>query len=335
MVKFSFPSLPALLLGALALLILPVPLPAWGQAPDTGRVNGRILGAEPGQDLSDAKVVLIRFLLDAKGTPQGETVATQSLSPEGVFAFSEVKVEKGAVYQVGAKMGDRVAGSKLFAFPEGKREVMLDIHWQEPGVGTAGVKIQEGLVAVEPQTGAVWVTEVVHLINPAGVAIKSKVPLELTIPRAAERLEMMRGIETGGKHEQLGSRLLVYGTLPPGRTTVAFRYRLAAPLGSVALEKRYPHPVGVLSVLTPKEALTFQGEGFTSRKSQRIDGKPFDVWAMEGIEAGATVRVRLGGVPMRKEWYLAALGFFLLLSGGVVIWFIRARLPREVSTGAA
>ena len=151
-------------------------------------------------------------------------------------------------------------------------------------------------------------------------------PMELDLPVGAQNLEVVREIQPHNGHEQLGHKLLIYGNIEPGNSTIAFRYHLSVWLGSVDLSKVYPHPVKTLSVLTPKGTMYLVGKRFEAKPTQTIDGTPFSAWSTTDIAAGQPVDVRMGGVPIRQEVYLIPTGGFVVVMLGVVLWFVRKRL---------
>jgi hypothetical protein len=293
-----------------------------------GSITGRIEGAPEGTALAGTRVVLVQFRLDEQGVPQGEPIQAQPADAEGRYAFADVPIQARSVYQIGASVAGRTVSSRPFTFPPDQREVLLNLRVPHLVRDAGAVRIDEGLIAVEPRRGAVWVTEVLHLDNASPDVVEGvERPLLLGIPPQAEALELLRGIRATDTHERLGGTLLVYGNLPPGRTTVAFRYRLPVWLGEVALDKRYPHPVGTLSVLSPQGNLRLAGSHFAPQEAQEIEGTRYDAWGLLDLDAGEAVRVRLRGVPVRQEVYLIPLGGFFVVMASVLLWFLRRRLP--------
>jgi len=99
----------------------------------------------------------------------------------------------------------------------------------------------------------------------------------------------------------------------------------------VELNKVYPHPVKTLSVLTPRGSMHLVSKQFEAKPAQTIDGTPFSAWATTDVAAGQSIAVRMSGVPIRQEVYLIPAGGFVLLMGGVVLWFLRKRLRAAAS----
>ena len=326
----------ALLLAPLLCLLPGTSGRAAAQDASRGRITGTIEDAPVGVTVAGARVVLVQFKLDGKGVPKGQPIREATVDAQGSFRIDDVPIEPQTVYQVGASVGEQVVGSQPFTFPEGKRNMELALHYPRLVSDASGVRIEEGLIAVEPRRAGVWVTEVLHLVNPGQDIIEGvQRPMELNLPSGAEKLEIVRELQSRNGHERLGNKLLFYGNLEPGNSTVAYRYHLPVWLGTVELNKTYPHAVKMLSVLTPEGTLRLLGQRFEARPMQTIDGKRFSAWAATDIAAGQSIAVRMSGVSMRQEVYLVPTGGFAVLMVGVVIWFLRRRLGAGGASASA
>lgn len=333
----AFRALPLAVLCVLLLFWALLP-PAFGQAaasgpPTTGKVSGRVLGLDEGKIPAGAMVELIRFTMDAQGKLAGKTVAETPLDATGAYAFDAIVLGGNAVYKVAVK-AEGVSSSSPFILTPEKPVLELDIQIQkhtsasrETGMARGELRISEAVVFVEPIRARVWVTEAVHIDAPPGGVSREGRPLELSIPKDAEDFEMIQEIKEGGSHQRLGEKLLVHGDLPPGRTSVVFRYRLSAFFGAAEIAKRYPLPTHYLSVLYPQGTLRLKSEGFSPRDDQTIQGKIFHAWSRENVAAGSEVELTVSGVPFRQEIFLLALALFLPLAGGILVWFLVLRKP--------
>ena len=300
--------------------------PAEAAGKGTGQVTGRIVGAGP-KEAAGAKVVLVKFTLDGQGQPQGAPIQTQDADGQGRYAFKQVPVDVHAVYKLGTRIAGRLVASEPFTFPEGQRLVQLNLT--VPGIvsDATGLFFKQALVAFEPAVGGVWVTEVLHVGNPtANVIDAASAPLELSVPEGASDLKMIREEQDGANHSHLGPKLLVYGRIQPGDTTIAFRYRLGAALGSVQVEKRYPHPVEELLVLAPQGSLRLTSEQLSPQQTRQFEGVAYDSWGSQRMPALRSVIVKAQGIPIRQELFLIPLLGFFAAMGGVLWWFLRKRL---------
>jgi hypothetical protein len=290
------------------------------------------LGLDGGKIPAGAKVELIRFTMDAQGKLNGTAIAEVPLDEKGTYAFDTIPLGGNAVFKV-AVLAEGTSSSDPFVLTPEKPVLELDIQLrkQKPAHGGSPIapgrlQITEAVVFVEPIRAHVWVTEAVHIDAPPGGVSRTGRPLELSIPKDAEELEMIQEIQPGGSHQRLGEKLLVYGDLPPGRTSLVFRYRLSALFGSAEIAKRYPLPTHFISVLLPQGALRLESEGFSPRDDRKIQGKTFHSWSRENVAAGIVVELAISGIPFRQEIFLVTLALFLPLAAGILVWFLVLRV---------
>jgi hypothetical protein len=325
-----------LVLAAVALAAGLTPRAAQAQAAPLGQVTGSIQGAGADADFTGTQVVLLQFKLDEKGQPKGAPIQTQESTKDGHYSFTKVPIESKSVYQIGARYNGKMLGSEPFTFPDGHRDVKLDLHIPALSTDSSGLRIEEAVFAVEPHRGAVWVTEVLHLDNPTQNEIEGlRNPMELALSDRAEQFQMLRQDQENGDFKRSGDKLLVYGNIRPGPTTIAFRYRLPVALGVVDLRKRYPHPIGTVTVLTPAGSLKMRGSRFNPHEAQEIQGVKYDTWVTDHVSAGEILEVRLSGVPARQEIFLLPTAAFLLVMAGIVFWFFRRRLAPQAPAPSA
>lgn len=306
------------------------PAPAYAQTAANGRVTGRILGLPEGMSPANAKVVLMRFQLNEQGVPEGKEVGSQTVGADGRYVFKSVPIVPRSLYRVVVQLGDHSFGSQGFPLTDQQPEVEVDAPFPHVVQDTSALRIDEALVAVEPRRGGVLVTQVAHVLNTGtDIVDGSRKPFEMTVPDGIEALEMVRGIDETGKFDHLGRRVLVYGNLPPGRTTVALRYYVPVWTGSVSMEPQFPYPVGVLSVLAPAGTLTVTGPGLSPQPSRDIQGTRYDIWSATDLAPRTPQALHVSGVPLRQQFLLVTVGIFAAVMVGVVVWFVRRRLPRQ------
>jgi hypothetical protein len=317
--------LTVLALGVLAIL---ASAPAHGQVAPTGTVSGRILGLKQGESVRGAKVVLVRFTLDANGQPKGAPVQMKDADANGSYVFENVPVDAHSVYQLGTRIDGNLIPSESFTFPDDHRTITLNLRVPEIVTDSTSVRIVQALIALEPQVGAVWVTDVVHLENPTKDVIEGvQTPLELSVPSDAQNVEVIHQDQQQGTHQQVGDKLLIFGNLQPGVTTIAVRYRMPVQLGNLTLAKIYPRPVAEMVVLAPAGLLKVSSDRLDARQRQTIEGQSYDVWGGANLAPQGVVRISASGVPMQQAWLLVPFGLFLVIMAAVVFWYVRKRLP--------
>lgn len=326
------------LAGAVALLALALmALACWpgavaaqdteGQTPDAELPRGVVSGTLVGHQQEGTPVVLLRFQLDGQGQPQGGPIGRTATDAQGGYRFADVPIDDRSVYRIGTRVGGRLVGSDPFTFPRGQQAVTVNLEVPGRSEDASGLRIDELLWVAEPATAGAWVTEVIHLTNPAADVIDTtRAPLELPLPGGTERFEMLRLDAEAAEHERLGPKLLLRGQLPPGTSVVAFRYRLPAPLGRVHWERRYDWPVAALRVLTPEGALQVSGPGLEPGAPETFEETTFSGLERREIAPGEPIALSLRGIPMAQWLFLLPLAGFAVVAGGLVWWFFRARL---------
>lgn len=292
------------------------------------RIEGQLTGAPQGARLEEAKVSLEKFTLDEQGRAQRSPVKAVQADSAGRYSITGFAVESKTLYRVTASLGSSSAGSKMFSIPPGQTALTVDLAFPRVAQDTSQMRIQEGVVVLEARRGALLITEIVHFSNPANQIVDTgRTPLEFSLPPGAEQLEMLRPRALDRKHEQMGEKLLIFQNLPPGRSSVAFRYLLPAAWGGVTLSKRYPFAVKQVSLLTPSGGLNIDGARLKKNPDRTIDKVNYRIWTTSEIPAGGAVLISAAGVPIHQQLLLIWVGVFLALMAGLVAWFWRTRLP--------
>ena len=294
---------------------------------ETGKVSGKITGVEAGA-LSGIKVVLLQYVLNAKGEPHGNPIQFQQTGENGAYQFEEVPIDRKAVYRVGSNLKGMQVSSKPFTFSSTEYQVVVNLHAPQLTSDSSAVEIAEAIIVLDPFKAMVWITEVLHLHNPGPDVVEGEAhPLRLSLPPAMENLEVLKSIRKEGGYELKGGALLVWGNLSPGITTVAFRYSLPVALGSLDLQNTFPYPLKGMSVYAPQGNLQVSADSLDGPEQREMSKKIYDAWSWKGpLPAGLSLSLSISGVPMRQEWLLLLLLVFVLAAGGVVLWFVRARL---------
>lgn len=326
-------GLAALLVGAAGAVLA---LGGAALAEEQGKVSGRLVGGTDPGALEGTTVVLLWFRADAEGKPTGGPLGRQATGKDGGYVFVNVPIDPKARYQLGARVAGNLVSSEPFFFGDGKTEQSIDLRIPALSSDASVLAIGQALYAFEPRLGRFDVTEVIHMENPTQAVIDvRREPLDFPVPAGAEDLQMVRFDLEQGSHERLGARLLVSGELRPGTNSIAFRYRLPAALGSARLTKSYPLPIREVVVLTPHGSLAVQGTGLTAQAPRTIEQQVYSAWGAADVQPGSVFTLRVSGGTINQALYLLPTVGFLLLMGGVVFWFMRARLAPATGGGGA
>jgi len=315
------------------------PLPnASGQATapneGNGQVTGRIIGNPEKGSLKGASVVLLRFQLDASGKPQGGPVGRVQAGEGGTYAFSKVPIDRKAVYRIGTRIDGNLISSNVFSFPADTNKVVMDVVIPEVTQDLSVLTMTQALLAIEPRQGGVFVTEVLHLSNPApNILDATKEPFQLSIPADSAHFEMLSQGSEDIRHEQIGSKLMVFSQFRPGENTLAFRYLLPTSFGSLTLRKSYPVNTTTVMVLSPSGGLEVGGAGLIPGAQRDLDGTKFNVWTTPPLPAGNDLTLGIDGIPVSQWIFLIFMSAIPVFLSGVVIWFVMVRLKRKPAKG--
>jgi len=340
--------LPAILLGLILSLPSLAPTPAAAQdnphtlerppmqgedAPEektgAGKVTGKIIGAPEGTDLSTLQVVLLRHRLDAEGKPRSSQVKKVNAGPDGSFSFDSIYVDSQSIYQLGTRLRDQGVGSETFTFPDGEQAVVLNIHFPKLVTDSTGVMIDEALIAVDARKAGAMITEVVHLNNPTDNQIDArKTPFTFSLPTGAEHVNMLSMGMVNGENEQVGDKLLLYGQLKPGRSTIAYRYTRKASLGTFSLAKTYPFETKVVNVLSPQGSIRLGGERMHPQEPRMLENVQYDTWSTRELAQGEMLNLEISGLPAQQELFVIPVAGFLALMAAVVVLYGR-RLNKD------
>ena len=323
-----------LLAVLLAVLSIPAgPVAAQQQGSVNGSVKGRVIGDPADGSLQGATVVLMWFRTNAQGKPEAGPLARQVAGENGSFTFLNVPIDPKASYQLGTRVDGKLVGSDPFTFTAGVRERTVNITIPETVEDRASLSIEQVLYVLEPRVGKVWITQVLHLSNNSRNIISLlKEPLELPLPGDAEEVEMIRLEVREGKHERIGAKLLVFGILQPGNTTIALRYALDATWGRISVNVRHALPATELLVLAEKGTVNLAGAAVEALQPRTIEKTTYDAWGASNLPVESRIKFTASGIPVAQWIYLLPLiGFFILMMA-VVLWFVRKRLQGGSST---
>ena len=298
----GLPVVFSLALWGVLLAWVAIPTPQAQTAPAGVKIAGRLLDAPSGAKVETARVVLVQYTMDARSQIQERKIEAVSPGQDGRFVFKPVTGKSRGMYRITATLGEYRTGTGLFPLAKPGETKSFELRFPGLSEDRSALRIEEGLVLFEIRKTSVRVTELVRLLNPTQNTMEGvRTPLELFIPKAAEALEMLSPPHKLNRHRRMGTQLLVSGNLPPGRTTVAFRYSIPIASGTLTLEKRYPHPVENFLVLSPEDGLTLRSQGFTREQDRTIEKIRFRSWALKSIEAGRKITLNLTGFPQLIE----------------------------------
>lgn len=207
----------------------------------TGRIGGQVVNATR-RDSAEAGVeVLLQVLVD--GT--FEVIGRAATSPEGRFLFEGIPLDEPRVYLAGASRDGILYPGPRVTLGAGRSEARVRIQVHESITGPSPLVIRDHVVEIEPEPGAVRVTEALRIENPGTTTFVGQarpdgsdpVTLELRIPPGFERVTFQK--EFFGRQFAMRDGHLVTG-IPwtPGTRELAFTYVVPVEESSARLWER-------------------------------------------------------------------------------------------------
>lgn len=223
--------------------------------------------------------------------------------------------------------------------PDSSLEITLEIP-EAPATGN-GISIREVRAWLELDDASLSVDER-HQIEVAGPALlqaETDAPLLcLSLPAGAEGLRLSQdSLELGLAPDPPGG-LAVYGPIPHGASSIAFRYQLQPGEPPVSFERRFPLGLPLLSVFVADTHLLVEAERLHRLRPMR--GQTRTYLHLEGfeIEPEQPVSIRLTPLPPHRGISTLALtGLAAAVAVGAVGFLVaplrgRAGEPRLLAT---
>jgi len=304
------------------------PVQGGGQITGQGVIEGQVQNLPPGTSLQGGQVTARQFSMDAQGQLALDWSGGATIGPDGRYRITAVPIKAKTVYLLEGDVAGIEVKSRPSAFGPGQTSITMNLEAPSQTTSMESLQFIELLNAADPSGGAVWITEVMHLMNlgQSTVTVEDN-PLVLHIPEGAGDVQLLGEGAGNVRQQREGDKLLLRTSVPPGRTSIALRYRLPVWLGRFSMSKPLAHPFRTISVIAPQDQLSFSGAGFTARDPIKMtDGPSYAAWIAKDFEAGDTVHYTFSGIPIKQEAYLLSLAVFVVLMTGVLVVFFRRRM---------
>lgn len=133
-----------------------------------------------------------------------------------------------------------------------------------------------------------------------------------------------------------GKGALIAGPIPPGRTVVAFAYRVPVGGDHTSFVRKFPLPVDRYGVFLNDSAVTMDAPDMVAEGPKVVDGRNYHVYAVKNAGPDHEVVFTLSNFPRPprdwRPWYAVAMGIVLL--GGMVYGLRRPALAADGSAPA-
>jgi hypothetical protein len=230
----------------------------------------------------------------------------------------------------------------------GRPDVTADLEIFETTTDPSAVSIEGNHILVEPEGEGARALEIVvygnagrrTYLGEATPASPTGHRLVVPLPEGYTALDAPPGMrEQIANRTETGFDLAL--PLPPGRTQVAFTYRIPGGLLGVNLDRRFPLSVKSTSVLVPADrGWRVRSGDLTRSRLVTLEGRKFQVATGGPFPPGSVVSARVAGgllgtgVPAaRLAWGAGGLA----IAGLSFAWILRLGRPvrRDAHAGAA
>ena len=274
-------------------------------------------------------VVLLEYVLTEEGqvTTTGPQARGQS-DASGAFRFESVPRKLKAAYRIGTRVEGELHSSELFFLRPEQDAFVVDVIVPEMSKDAGQLSVAESSLVLEPEIGAVRVTEVLSIANAAEARVDTRQqPFSFQLPEDAEFFRMLNEENNAGFHLQ-GTRLDLTRIFPRDGVQVLFQYSIPTRFGSLTLRKPMNHSLERVGVFTPSKGLTVRSEQLAFHGEQMINDTRFRSWRGK-VSDESVLEIAVAGIPVDARNY-GWFGLLLLLAlAGAVVAFYRFRLHAQ------
>ena len=344
-----------LLLAAFLLTAAPAaaqvnnPTPESETAPVPGSITGQIVNGTAGAGIPDSLTLMLHVW---DGDFNEKEMLTGQADANGRFQFDNVPFVPGWFYAVMATYQDVTYFSVPMPVPEGETTFDLELPIFESTTDTSGVQVEAMHIFFDADPNGLGVGEVYTLSNPGDRAIVggpdtladgTPVTFRFNLPPEATNVSFQGSRE--GRFMRTPDGFADTAPLLPGESSGQIFVTYALPYNdSLTLVRTAVLPTKQVNVLIPAGlGLSLSGDGIVNAGRQNMgEDMVVDVYTMEGLDAGETVRLDVSGAlalpgvePAASEANLSSReGIFvgsIVLGVALIItsfwWYARSRQP--------
>ena len=320
--------------GALLLVMLLLSLPTAVLAAEAGSgvINGQLVnGTQGGASVADQTITLTTYLNDAEtGT------ATAKSGADGKFVFTGLATGPGYAYEpkVTYQEADYTGERLSFSANETAKALIMKVY-DSTGSDSA-VKISIAHTIVTPVEGGLEVVEFLVFTNDSDRSYIGFGDVTTTGTRRTLRLPLpdkVSDLQYGGDLMSccvLQDPTGFFDTMAvlPGEKTIVYSYSIKNGSASYAFARKVDYPTANYNVLVKGENTDVSAQGLTASGPVDLQGTVYNSLAGDNLARGATLDVRLTGLPKSGSqqaviWVLVAV--VVLGAGGAFAYMMKRK----------
>jgi len=306
--------LPALLFAALAVVLIPRPLPVRAQtitppAPTaeasvgTGEVSGKIVDQNLGAPVTGVQEVMLH-IWDANNTDINMLHA--SSAADGSFLFTGVDMQAQYVYGVMAIFDGVTYLSQVIPPNDGSNELQLDLPVYETTQDLSTVQVDQMHVLFNFAPDGLELTEIYAVSNSGQRTVKDATKLDdgktatLRYPLQADADYIFFQPDESDRFVKFAGGFGDTAALLPDEQGSRFAVQYMVPYAGQR-EYDYTAPVNIkaMNFLLPQNSgVQLKGEGLTGPEPVNSEaGKSYELYSVAGLAVGQTIHVSISGKP--------------------------------------
>lgn len=360
-----------------ALILFVVPTPVWAQAEQPGgdaptgipeatpaasptelpkgEITGKLINQnDPAKPLGGLEIML--HILDQNqnqlGMLHGKSVA------DGSYTIADVPMQAGLGYAAAVVYEETTYFSQVVPAEAGKTDLTVDVPVYETTTDITKVRVDQMHVLFNFAPDGIEMQEVYALSNLGDRTVKNgitvpgtdgvRAALQFPLPEAAQYINFKPQAE--GRFHTFPGGFADAAPLVPGEIVSQFLVSYLLPYSTpLTYELKTLLPVERVNLVVPKESgIILQGANLgVPEQVTAQNGQAYDLYSLESIPAGETIKIVLEGnlvipegqtealvspgpLENQKPWFLGLGALGMVLIGGGALWWVRSsRQPQQ------
>ncbi|HLY23842.1 MAG TPA: carboxypeptidase-like regulatory domain-containing protein [bacterium] len=263
-----------------------------------GVIRGRVIdGTAPAHPVAGQPV---RLQIVERGTSSERETRTDAA---GAFIFAGLPVGGLRIFLVSTQyQGAPYEGAERIVLTQETPVRDLSIAVYDAGADRRALRGTLLFAVVDVVPGALRVTTVEQVQNATDrtVVTTSTDPLAFPLPRGAVAVQALDGWRDPRTEE---GRITDARAIPPGVAQVTYAYQEQPRGGDAALAWAPPFGAARVEVLVADAHLRVAGDGMRAAAPVIASGRHYTHWSGGPVAPGATVALRITGLPAGGDWW--------------------------------
>ncbi len=323
------------MLGAGAILVAPGKAAAGG---GSGTLTGVVVNVATGRPQAGVRLIL------TGGSPAGDSPGLTRRAvtgKRGTYRFGGLPTGEESIFALDARYDGGLFAGRAITIAERGSVITSRLKVWETTTDPSVVEVVRDALFLVPDDDGVGVVESVVVANssdeayagrgasiPSGAGAGDGPSLGYSLPAAADKTSLAIVESDLDLPQLLDSQFgfSITSAIPPGETRTTFSYRITGSGGAYDLSKTALYPTEDMYVYA-SEPLELEGNRLTAGGRERIGGRSYRAWTLEGgLDAGEVAQVNVtarASVLPGFAWGVAAV--IAAVGAGMTVALARSR----------